>query len=88
MNNDLAYERLKADYGKLGPLEMIALSRALASKNGSLTNVVYDGTTLEMWVAFAEKDQPASARSYVHVKVPDYLDPSKIPADAVVLSDR
>jgi isopenicillin-N N-acyltransferase-like protein len=85
MNNELAYKQLKADWGQLDPPKMIALSRAVASTGGNHTNVVYDGDTLEMWVAYAEKNEFASTRPYVHVNLRDYLDPSKIPVGAIRL---
>ncbi len=88
MDNKAAYAHLKANWGKYDPEKMIELSRRVASKNGSLCNVVYDGTDLELWVAFAEKDQPASKRPYVHLRLRDYLDPSKRPPGAVPLPER
>lgn len=52
---------------------MVDLSRTVATKGGNLLNVVYDATALELWVAYAEKDENAYLRPYVHIKMSDYL---------------
>ena len=74
MKNDVAFKMLKENYGTFNADKMIALSRAVADEGGNLVDVVYDATSLEMWVAFAEKDQDASTRPYVHISLKDYLD--------------
>jgi hypothetical protein len=74
MKNDVAYTFLKDNYGKLDAQKMIALSRAVADEGGNLCNVVYDVTNLDMWVAFAEKSQDASARTYVHIPLKKYFE--------------
>ncbi len=84
MENEIAYKHLKANWGRYDPDKMIALSRQVASKNGNLVNVVYDATALELWVAHAEESEYASKRPYVHLKMRDYLDPSRTPPGAVV----
>ncbi len=73
MNNDVAFTFLRENYGALDAEKMIELSRAVADDGGNLMNVVYDPTTLELWVAFAEKDEDASQREYVHLALKDYL---------------
>jgi isopenicillin-N N-acyltransferase like protein len=88
MNNKVAFKDLKANWGKYDPDKMIALSRAVASKGGNLCNVVYDATTLELWVAIAQKKKQANTQPYVHVRMKDYLDPTKVPAGAVLLSEK
>ena len=64
MNNKIAYEHLTQNFGIFNSEKMIELSRAVADKDGNLVNVVYDATSLEMWLAFAEKEQDASERPY------------------------
>ena len=88
MENEIAYKHLKANWGRYDPDRMIALSRRVASKNGNLVNVVYDATALELWVAHAEGSEYASKRPYVHLKLRDYLDPSKTPPGAIVRVDK
>ncbi len=73
MKNDIAYNHLKENRGSYDADKMIELSRAVADDDGNLINVVYDATSLEMWVAFAEDLQVASERPYVHIKLKDYL---------------
>ncbi len=73
MKNDVAYRFLKENYGKLDAQKMIALSRAVADEGGNLCDVVYDVTSLDMWVAFAEKSQDASQRTYVHIPLEKYF---------------
>jgi hypothetical protein len=46
----------------------------VGTDNGNLLNVVYDTARLEMWIALAEKEQPAKSRPYVHFKLRDYLE--------------
>lgn len=58
---------------------MIQLSKSIGTLGGNLMNVVYDATSLELWVAYAEKDECAYRRPYVHINVKDYMpyDPKK-----------
>lgn len=74
MKNDVAFKMVKENYGTFNSDKMVALSRAVADEGGNLVNVIYDATSLEMWVAFAEKEQDASTRTYVHISLKDYLD--------------
>ena len=73
MKNDVAYTHLKANRGKYDADKMIELSRAVADDDGNLINVVYDATSLEMWVAFAEDMQIAGERPYVHIDLKEYI---------------
>lgn len=88
MDNVVAFKDLKANWGNYDPDKMISLSRAVASQGGNLCNVVYDATTLELWVAIAQKEKLAYTQPYVKVRMKDYLDPNKVPPGAVVLSER
>jgi len=73
MDNKKAFQHLSENNGKYDSDKMIELSQAVASKGGNLVNVVYDATDLEMWIAFAEKEQDACQRPYVHLSLKDYL---------------
>ncbi len=64
---------------------MVDLSRTVATKGGNLLNVVFDATARELWVAYAEKDENAYLRPYVHIKMSDYI-PYAPKEDAVKLS--
>ncbi|MBN2309345.1 MAG: hypothetical protein JXR94_10260, partial [Candidatus Hydrogenedentes bacterium] len=87
MNNEAAYEHLTTFYGGYDGRRMIELSRRLADDDGNLLDVVYDATSLEMWIAYAEGFKVASSRTYVHVDLKDYLDyPAQAPEGAQVAS--
>ena len=73
MKNEIAFNHLKQNRGRYNADKMIELSRAVADDDGNLINVVYDATSLEMWVAFAEDMQVAGERPYVHLDLKDYL---------------
>lgn len=74
MKNKIAFEQLTKNNGSFDADKMVQLSRSVADEDGNLVNVVYDGTGLEMWVAFAEKMEIAGKRPYVHLKLKDYLE--------------
>ena len=69
----LAWKHLNANLGKYDGDLMVDLSKTVPTKGGNLLDVVYDATELEMWVAYAEKDENAYLRPYVHVRLSDYL---------------
>ncbi|TFH01283.1 MAG: hypothetical protein E4H13_05325 [Calditrichales bacterium] len=73
MKNDVAFKHLTENSGSYDAQKMIELSRAVADDDGNLINVVYDATTLEMWVAFANDMQIAGSQPYVHLNLNDYL---------------
>ncbi len=73
MDNDVAHESLKTNVGKFDSKKMIDLSKAVASKGGNLLNVVYNASTLEMWVAYANGSEDACDGEYIHVDMNDYL---------------
>ncbi|MCA9735485.1 MAG: hypothetical protein H6696_01220 [Deferribacteres bacterium] len=73
MNNELAHKDLNENRGTFNAEKMIDLSKALADEGGNLLNVVYDGTALRMWIAYAEKDADASTRDYVPFELRNYL---------------
>ncbi|QDT48867.1 Acyl-coenzyme A:6-aminopenicillanic acid acyl-transferase [Symmachiella dynata] len=69
-----AFQPLKKAYGNIGSQEMIDLACKIPIKGANVLDVVYDATALEFWVAYAEKDEDAYKRPFVHVKLKDYLD--------------
>ena len=73
MDNSAAWSHINSNYGSYDPDRMIALSRLVHSDGGNLMNVVYDATSLEMWVAYAEATQDAADRPYVHLNLNDYI---------------
>jgi len=73
MNNPVAFRLLKENYGKFDAEKMIELSRAVADENSNLMDVVYDATTLEMWIAYANGSEDASKQQYVHLALDDVL---------------
>jgi hypothetical protein len=66
--NDRLYSDLSTHWGSLTPAIAIAIARnnAMAS---NLMDAVYDLTTREIWVAYAEGAQPASAREFAHLSL-------------------
>ncbi len=73
MNNKKAYELLKKNIGLFDADKMIELSRAVADDDSNLMDVVYDATTLEMWIAYANGNDDAFHQKYVHISMNDYL---------------
>lgn len=73
MDNDIAYASLNMNSGKFDAEKMINLSKAVASKGGNLLNVVYNASTLELWVAYANGTADACDGEYIHVNMNDYL---------------
>ncbi|RUA11844.1 MAG: hypothetical protein DSY82_02755 [Flavobacteriia bacterium] len=73
MNNKVAAEIIKNNLGNFTPEKMIELSKAVAD-NENLMDVVYDATTLEMWVAYANGEgERAADRGYVHISMKEFL---------------
>jgi len=68
--NDRLYSDLSMNWGSITPDVAIAISRNNAM-SGNLMDAVYDLTTREIWVAYAEGAQPASSREFAHMKLED-----------------
>lgn len=68
-----AFEPLKKVVGRIGAPEMIDIARQIPIRGSNVLDVVYDATALEFWVAYAEKDEEAYLRPFVHVRLADYL---------------
>ena len=68
-----AFQPLKKIYGKIGAPEMIDIACKIPIKGGNILDVVYDATDLELWVSYAEKQDEAYKRPFVHFKLKDYL---------------
>lgn len=73
MDNDIAYASLNMNSGNFDAEKMINLSKSVASKGGNLLNVVYNASSLEMWVAYANGSADACDGDYIHVNMNDYL---------------
>jgi isopenicillin-N N-acyltransferase-like protein len=73
MDDTAAWNHINANYGSYDADRMIDLSRLVHSDGGNLMNVVYDATSLEMWIAYAEGTQDAADRPYVHFNLHDYI---------------
>jgi len=84
----LAWAHLNKYYGHYDADAVIQLSKSVGSLGGNLLDAVYDGTHLELWVAYAQQEECAYRRPYVHLKLRDYLDFSKKPAGAVVVEGK
>ncbi len=69
-----AYEPLKEAYGKLDAAKMREIACSIPIRGSNVLDVIYDATALEFWVAYAEGDQEAYTRPFVHVKLRDYLE--------------
>ncbi len=73
MDNPKAVDIIKSDLGSFDIDKMIKLSRAVADDH-NLMDVVYDATTLELWVAYADGSKNrAASQSYVHVSMNEFL---------------
>jgi len=60
-------------HGRYDADAMIQLSAALGSLGGNLMNAVYDATTREAWLSYAEKNEYAYRRPYVRVNLMDFI---------------
>jgi len=52
---------------------VIQLSKAIGSLGGNLMDAVYDATAREAWLSYAEKNECAYRRPYVHDNLNDFL---------------
>jgi isopenicillin-N N-acyltransferase like protein len=79
-----AYEPLQKVWGKITHQDMIDIAKMIPIKGGNVLDVVYDATSLEMWIAYAEAEIEAYKRPFVHVNLKDYLkyDPTGAAATA------
>ncbi len=73
MKNEDAYKFLTENYGKFNSEKMIELSRLVADDNGNLEDVVYDATSLEMWVSYAKDQEIAASRPYIYIDLKEYF---------------
>jgi hypothetical protein len=68
--NDRLYNDLSTNWGNIDPTvaQAISVNNAMSS---NLMNAVYDATTLEMWVAYAEDLDRAANRPFVYFNLND-----------------
>jgi len=78
MNNDTASVIIKDNIGSFDVEKMINLSRAVADDDSNLMDVVYDATTLELWVAYANGSVNASKQNYVHISMKEFMEKAGI----------
>jgi hypothetical protein len=74
MEDDDAARYIKANHGTFDADKMIELSRLVADMGSNLMDVVYDATTLEIWVAYANGSKDAAMQKYVHIDMKKYLE--------------
>ena len=60
-----AFPTLKSGFGKLNGEKLVQLANQIPIKGGSVVNVVYDATALQMWVTYAKGDKEAYQRPSV-----------------------
>ena len=74
INNEKSSEIIEKYLGKFDEKNMIELSKAVADDDSNLLNVVYDATTLEMWIAYANGLEIAAKQPYIYLNMKDYLE--------------
>ncbi|MCL4408532.1 MAG: C45 family peptidase [Thermotogae bacterium] len=62
-----AFSTIKNEYGNLNAEKMIALANKIAMHGSNVLNVVYDATTLKVWISYAHGDREAFQRPYFFV---------------------
>ena len=72
--NPLAVRHIKANYGRYDAQRVIDLTKTVPIKGGNLLAVVYDATTLRLWVSYAKGKVEAYKRPFVPIRLGDYLD--------------
>jgi isopenicillin-N N-acyltransferase like protein len=72
MKNNLCCKFLEENYGNLNADKMIRLSKLVAA-NENLVDIVYNATTLEVYVSNATGNEPASQQKYVYVDLKKYF---------------
>ncbi len=60
-----AFPTLKSEFGKLNGETLVQLANQIPIKGGSVVNIVYDATALQMWVTYAKGDKEAYQRPSV-----------------------
>lgn len=73
MDNEVAYNFISENHGNFDADKMIELSKLVADEDSNLENVVYDATSLEMWVSYAHGKEIAGSRPYVHIDLKEYF---------------
>lgn len=83
----IAYAHLKKNSGRYDADAMIQLSKAVGTIGGNLMNSVYDATTLEAWVAYANgAEECAYRRPYVRIGMKDYMPFGTKPESAKIVA--
>lgn len=70
-----AFPTLRSEHGKLNGEKLVKLANQIPIKGGNVENIVYDATSLRMWVSYAKGSMEAYQRSYA------FLDLKKLDAN-------
>jgi len=62
-----AFPVLKAGHGSLDAAAMVGLCNRIPIKGSNVVNVVFDGTALRLWIAYAQADREAYLSPYVRI---------------------
>lgn len=62
-----AFPGLKAGHGSLDAAAMVGLCNRIPIKGSNVVNVVFDGTDLRLWIAYAQADREAYLSPYVQI---------------------
>jgi hypothetical protein len=71
LSKDL-YDLLKAAWGRLGIQESLHIARAVGN-DMTFSSVLFNGTALEAWIAFADAKTPAHKNGYFQLDLKRYL---------------
>jgi isopenicillin-N N-acyltransferase like protein len=69
-----AFPYLKKDYGKHTAQTIIDISKAIPIKGGNVLDAVYNATTFEMWITYAQGETEAYTLPYLHFNPRALLD--------------
>ena len=68
-----AFPMIKERYGEITAEDMIKMACSIPIKGGNVLDVVYDATSLELWVSYAKDETEAYLRPFVHLDIKQYL---------------
>ena len=68
-----AFRPLQEAWGRIDEQVMIDIVKLIPIKGSNVLDVVYNGASLELWVAYAEGEVEAYKRPFVHFDLDDYL---------------
>ena len=74
MDDEAAAAYIRQYRGSFDADKMAGLSKLVADAGSNLMDVVYDATTLEVWVAYANGTEDAALQKYVHIDLKKYME--------------